>query len=80
MSIISFLVGIALLVIVLKIISLPFRIIIKFIINSIIGGIILAICAYFGIILNVYWWTVVLTGLFGVPVFVIATIITLFFI
>lgn len=80
MSIISFLVGIVLLVIVLKIISLPFRIIIKFIINSIIGGIILAICAYFGIIINVYWWTVVLTGLFGVPGFVIATIITIFFI
>lgn len=80
MSIISFLVGIALLVIVLKIISLPFRIIIKFIINSIIGGIILAICTYFGIIINVYWWTVVLTGLFGVPGFVIATIITIFFI
>ena len=80
MSIISFLVGIALLVIVLKIIFLPFRIIIKFIINSIIGGIILAICAYFGIIINVYWWTVVLTGLFGVPGFVIATIITIFFI
>ena len=80
MSIISFPVGIALLVIVLKIISLPFRIIIKFIINSIIGGIILAICAYFGIIINVYWWTVVLTGLFGVPGFVIATIITIFFI
>ena len=80
MSIISFLVGIALLVIVLKIISLPFRIIIRFIINSIIGGIILAICAYFGIIINVYWWTVVLTGLFGVPGFVIATIITIFFI
>lgn len=80
MSIISFLVGIALLVIVLKIISLPFRIIIKFIINSIIGGIILAICAYFGIIINVYWWTVVLTGLFGVPGFVIAIIITIFFI
>ena len=80
MSIISFLVGIALLVIVLKIISLPFRIIIKFIINSIIGGLILAICAYFGIIINVYWWTVVLTGLFGVPGFVIATIITIFFI
>lgn len=80
MSIVSFLIGIALLVIVLKIISLPFRIIIKFIINSIIGGIILAICAYFGILINVYWWTILLTGLFGVPGFVIATIITIFFI
>lgn len=78
MNIISFLVGIALLIIVLKIISLPFRIIIKFVINSIIGGIILAICAQFGILINVYWWTIALTGLFGVPGFVIAAIITMF--
>ena len=77
MSIASFLIGIVLLVIVLKIISLPMRIIIRFVINSIVGGIILTICAYFGILINIYWWTVLLTGLFGVPGFVIATIITI---
>lgn len=78
MSIVSFLIGIVLLVIVLKIISLPFRVIIKFVINSIIGGIVLAICAYFGILINIYWWTIVLTGLFGVPGFVIAALVTMF--
>lgn len=78
MNIISFLIGIALLIIVLKIMALPFKIIIKFVINSIIGGIILTICAHFGILINVYWWTIALTGLFGVPGFVIATIITMF--
>ena len=77
MSIVSFFIGIVLLIIVLKIISLPFRIIIRFVINSIIGGIILAICAYFGILINLYWWTIVLTGLFGVPGFVIAALITI---
>lgn len=80
MIIVSLLTGIALLVIALKIISLPFKIITKFIINSIIGVIILAICAYFGILINLYWWTILLTVLFGIPGFVIATIITIFFI
>lgn len=77
MNIVAFLIGIAVLVVVLKLISLPFKIIIKFVINSIIGGIILAICANFGILINIYWWTVVLTGLFGVPGFVISVIITI---
>lgn len=77
MSIISFAIGIAVLMIVLKIISLPFRIIMKFVINSIIGGIILAICSFMGIGIIIYWWTVLLTGLFGVPGLVIATIITI---
>lgn len=76
MNIVSFLIGIAILVVVLKIISLPFKIIIKFVINSIIGGIILAICSYFGILINVYWWTVALTGLFGIPGFVMSLVVT----
>lgn len=78
MNIVSFIVGIAILVIVLKLISLPFKIIIKFVINSIIGGILLSICSYFGIGITVTGWTVLLTGLFGVPGFVIAAIITMF--
>ena len=77
MSIISFAIGIAVLMIVLKIISLPFRIIMKFVINSIIGGIILASCSFMWIGIIIYWWTVLLTGLFGVPGLVIATIITI---
>lgn len=76
MNIVSYLVAIAILVIILKLISLPFRIIVKFIFNSIIGGIVLGICYFFGIIVNVYWWTVVLTGLFGLPGFLISMVIT----
>lgn len=79
MNIISFLIGIFVLVIILKLISLPFKIIIKFIINSIIGGILLSICSFFGIGITITGWTVLLTGLFGVPGFVIATVITMFF-
>lgn len=77
MGIGSFLITIFLLILVLKIIALPFKIIIKFVINSIIGGIVLAILAFFGIGITIYWWTVVLTGLLGVPGLVIAVILTI---
>ena len=49
MSILSYVVAVAVLILVLKIIALPFKIAIKFIINSIIGGIILAIREELGI-------------------------------
>lgn len=77
MSILSFIIGIALLIIVLKILTFPIKLIVKFIINSIVGGIILAICAFFGIIVAVNKWMILLTGLFGVPGLVIALIITM---
>ena len=77
MSILSYVVAFAVLILVLKIIALPFKIAIKFIINSIIGGIILAICAFFGIGIALNWWMIVLTGLFGIPGFAIAVIITM---
>ena len=75
-SIGSFIIAIALLIIVLKILTLPLKIIMKFVFNSILGGIVLYICAFFGIFVNIEWWTVVLTGLFGVPGLVCAILIT----
>lgn len=76
-SIGSFIIAIALLIIVLKILTLPLKIIMKFVFNSILGGIVLYICAFFGIFVNIEWWTVVLTGLFGVPGLVCAILITI---
>lgn len=73
----SYIVGIFLLIIVLKILTFPLKIIFKFVFNSILGGIILVICASLGLIVKVYWWTVLLTGLFGIPGFVIAALITI---
>ncbi len=78
MDIISFLIGIGVLIVVLKIMLLPAKIILKFVLNSILGGIILMICASFGLIITVYWWTVLLVGLLGIPGFVISLIITMF--
>lgn len=80
MGIAEFVIVVALLILVLKIISLPFKIIIRFVINSIIGGIILFILSYFGFGLPVTWWTVVLTGLFGIPGLVISVILAFFII
>lgn len=78
MSILTYIVAIAILIIVLKILTFPFKVIIKFIINSIIGGIILGICEFFGIGIAVNTVMIVLTGLFGVPGLVIAVLITMF--
>lgn len=78
MSILSFIIGVAILIIVLKILTFPIKVIFKFIINSIIGGVILWILAFFGIIVTLNWWTIVLTGFFGAPGVVIALIISLF--
>ena len=76
MSILAFLIGIAILITILKIIALPFKIIIKFIMNSIVGGLILGICAFFGIGIVVNNMMILLTGLFGVPGLVIALLLT----
>ena len=74
----SFIFAIIGLIIFLKLIALPFKLIIRFVINSIIGGIILWILAFFGIFVVLNWWTIVLTGLLGVPGLVIAVLITMF--
>ena len=40
--------------------------------------IVLGIFAFFGIIVTVEWWTVLLTGLFGIPGVFIGILITMF--
>ena len=79
MGIVSFIIAIGVLVLVLKLISLPFKIIIKFIINSIIGGIFLAVLSMIGIGITVTGLMVVLTGLFGIPGMIIAIVISALF-
>lgn len=76
MSILSFIIGIAILILVLKILTFPIRLIFRFVVNSIVGGIVLGICAFFGIIVTVNVGIILLTGLFGVPGLVIGLIIT----
>jgi inhibitor of the pro-sigma K processing machinery len=77
MNILTYIIAIAVLIIVLKVITLPFKVAIKFIINSVIGGIVLLIFEFFGIGIVVNWWMIVLTGLFGVPGLVLSVLITI---
>lgn len=77
MGIIPFIISVAVLIFVLKIIALPFKIIIKFIINSVVAGIILAILAYFGVIVTLNIGTIILVGLLGIPGLIIGLIITM---
>ena len=77
MDILSYLIAFVILLAVLKIIAIPFKVAIKFIINSIIGGIILAVLSYFGIGVVLTWWMVALTGLFGIPGAVISIILAM---
>lgn len=77
MDILTFIIGILILIVVLKIISFPFKLIMKFVINSIIGGVILAILSYISIGIPIYWWTVALTGILGVPGLVVAIVISI---
>ena len=78
MEIISFFATIVVLIVVLKLLTLPFKIIIKFVINSIIGGIVIAVLSFFGIAITINKWTILLTGFLGVPGVVISLIITMF--
>lgn len=79
MNIVSFIIAIGLLVLVLKLISLPFKIIIKFIVNSILGGIFLAVLSVFGIGITITGLMVVLTGFLGIPGTILAIIISAIF-
>lgn len=77
MNILSFLIAVVVLVIILKLISLPFKIIIKLIVNSFLGGIILYACNMIGLGIIVEWWSILLTGFLGIPGLIISFIISI---
>lgn len=77
MNILTFIAAIAILVVVLKILTFPIKLIGKFVINSIIGGVILFILAKIGIFVIVAWWSILLVGILGIPGVVIAVILSL---
>lgn len=77
MNYLMYIAAIAVLIVVLKILTLPIKLIGRFVINSIIGGVVLYFLAKFGIMLAITWWVIVLTGLFGIPGLGIAFLLTL---
>lgn len=67
------------LIVVLKILTFPIRLICKFIVNSVIGGILLYFLAKFGIFMAITWWSILLTGILGVLGVVLAIILSFIF-
>ena len=78
MGFLTFILGLLILIIVLKILTFPIKLIAKFIINLIIGGILLFFCAFIGIKIFVTWWSLLLVGLLGIPGFALALVIGFF--
>ena len=70
------LIGIAVLLIILKIISVPMKIIKRLLVNSIIGVVILYMLSFFGIKLAISWWGYAIIGLFGVPGLIFVAILS----
>lgn len=82
MLILPFLVGIAILFIVLKILALPMKIIIKLLINAVVGGVVIVVVnligANFGFAITLNWITALIVGILGVPGVLIAGIVQFF--
>ncbi len=79
MLILPFLAGIAILFIILKILALPMKIIIKLLINAVVGGAIIILVnligANFGFAINLNWISALVVGILGVPGVLIAAIL-----
>lgn len=70
---------IAILMLILKILTFPIRIMFKILVNSMIGGLILWFLAKVGIFMMITWWSLLLVGILGVPGVIIAVILSIFF-
>lgn len=78
MNYLMYIVALVILIVILKILTFPIKLICKFIVNSILGGILLYFLAKFGIFMMLTWWSILLTGLLGVPGVIIAVILSMF--
>ena len=71
MDYLGFLVAVIVLFLILKILALPLKIIIKLMLNALIGGVVLFLLnivgARFGLIIDINWISTLLVGFFGVP-------------
>ena len=63
----SFIVGIIVLCILLRVLSLPFRIVWKLITNSIVGALMLWVVNLFGLGIEITFFKALIAGFFGVP-------------
>lgn len=77
--ILPILIGVGILFIVLKLLALPMKLIIKLVINGIVGGILIFVVnligANFGFMIDLNWITALIVGILGVPGVVIVAIL-----
>lgn len=76
MSFIFYIIALAILIGILKILLFPIKLIFKLVVNSILGGILLYFLAQIGICMVITWWSLLLTAILGVPGVVIAVILS----
>jgi len=79
MQYLPFIIGVAVLFIILKILSMPMKLIIKFVINAIIGGIVIYVLNLFGIGLVVNWISGLIIGFLGIPGVIIVAVLQFVF-
>ena len=76
--ILPILIGVGILFIVLKLLALPMKLIIKLVINGIVGGILIFVVnligTNFGFMIDLNWITALIVGILGVPGVVIVAI------
>lgn len=65
--VISFIVGLVVLYVILKVLSLPFRIVWKLITNSLIGAVMLWVVNLFGVGIDITFFRALIAGIFGIP-------------
>ena len=75
MWVLPFIIGVVVLFIVLKILAMPMKIIIKFLINAIIGGIVIYVLNLFGVGMTLNWITSLIVGVLGIPGVIIVAIL-----
>lgn len=75
MQFLPFVIGVLILFIILKILSMPMKIIIKFLINAVIGGVVLYVLNLFGVGLVLNWITALIVGFLGIPGVIIVAIL-----
>lgn len=81
MEYLSFFIAVLILFVVLKIISLPLKLIIKLMINAFIGGVVLFLInmvgASFGLYITITWISALIVGFFGVPGVVLVVLLSI---
>ncbi len=75
MPIVPFIVGVIILFVILKVLSMPMKIIVKFLINALVGGIVIYVLDLFGVGLALNWITSLIVGFLGVPGVIIVAIL-----